>query len=90
MNNNDINKKLEALISGMNGSEIAGSKQTIQQFLNSPQGKKLASSLSDADKKKIINKFMSMSNADIQNKLRNTNRRDLSNISIDEILKKLR
>lgn len=90
MNNNDISKKLEALISGMNSSEIAGSKQNIQQFLNSPQGRKLASSLSDNDKKKIMNKFMSMSNADIQNKLRNTNQRDLSNLSIDEILKKLR
>lgn len=88
--NNDVNKKIENLISGMNSSEFMSSKQSIEQILNSPQGKKLAASFSESDKQKIINKFMSMSNTDIQNSLKNVNLKNLSNLQIDDILKKLK
>lgn len=90
MNNNDVSKKLEELLSGLNPSTLKSGKQSIEQLLNSPQGKKLAEQLSGADKQKLLSTFMGMNNNDIRKKLQNVNLADLSGLSADEILKKLR
>ena len=89
MNNNDINKKLEDLLAGMNPEVIKKSKQGIDKILRSPQGQDLAKNLSGADKQKLMQSFMNMSNDEIRNKLKNVKMSDLSNLSADEILKKL-
>ena len=90
MNNNDVNKKLEELLAGMNPNVIKSSKQNIEQILRSPQGQNLANKLSAADKQKLIKSFMNMSNDEIRNKLKNVKMSDLSKLSADDILKKLR
>ena len=90
MKNNDINKKLEDLITGLNPDVIKKSKQSIDQILRSPQGQNLANKLTGADKQKLIQSFMNMSNDEIRKKLKNVKMSDLSKLSADEILKKLR
>lgn len=88
MNNNDVNKKMEELLSGINPNTINKSK--IEQFLKSPQGQKLKGSISNADKQRIAEKFMSMSNSEIRNKLKNADLSGMSGMSVEDILKKLR
>ena len=85
MNNNDIEKKLREVLSGVDMSGFNSSG--IEKLLKSPQGRKLAESISDTDKQKLLNKFMSMNSNEIKNKL---NQADLSQLSVDDILKKLR
>ncbi len=85
MNNNEIEKKLKEILSGVNMSAINNSG--IERLLKSPQGKKLAQSMSEADKQNLLQKFMSMDSKDIKDKL---NKADLSKLSVEEILKKLR
>ena len=85
MNNNEIEKKLKEILSGVNMSAINNSG--IERLLKSPQGKKLAQSMSEADKQNLLQKFMSMDSKDIKDKL---NKADLSKLSAEEILKKLR
>ena len=58
MNNNDIEKKLREVLSGVDMSGFNSSG--IEKLLKSPQGRKLAESISDTDKQKLLNKFMSM------------------------------
>ena len=85
MDNNKIEKKLKEILSGVNMSAINNSG--IERLLKSPQGKKLAQSMSEADKQNLLQKFMSMDSKDIKDKL---NKADLSKLSAEEILKKLR
>lgn len=88
--NNNINKKLESLLSGMNEGALKNSRQGIEQILNSPKCKKLANEMSDADKNKIINMFMNMDNDEIKRKLKNVKMSDLSKISADDIINRLK
>ena len=86
--NNDVEKKLASLLSGINPAVLKNAN--LEKLLNSEQGKKIANSLSDKDRQKLMSAFMSMSNEEIKNKLSNTKLSELSGLSAEEILKKLR
>jgi hypothetical protein len=90
MNNNDVSKKLEELLSGMNPSVLKNGRQNIEQILQSQQGRTLANQLSGADKQKLLSAFMSLDNDEIRKKLKNVKMSDLSGLSAEDILKKLR
>lgn len=84
----NIKAKLSDILSGLGG--IKGKSAEIYGFLNSEEGKRLAASLSDADKKALLQKFMSMDTEEIGKKLNNFDPAAAKDISVEEIKKKLR
>ncbi len=86
--NNDVEKKLASLLSGINPAVLKNAN--LEKLLNSEQGKKIAKSLSDSDRQKIVSSFMNMSNEEIKNKINKMKTSELSGLSAEEILKKLR
>ncbi len=86
----NINQKLQNILNGLNPNQINSGKKTVEQLLNTPEGKKLAGSLSGVNKDKILEKFMSMDAKEIKDKLNNADLSKLSNMTAEDILKKLR
>ena len=87
---NDVGKKLEEVLSGVDLGKLKQSKGSIEKILNSPQGKNFAKNLSDDDKKKIINAFLSMDTNTLKNKLNNADISKLSNLNPNDIINKLK
>ncbi|MCX7715360.1 MAG: hypothetical protein N2171_06505 [Clostridia bacterium] len=86
----DINKKLEDILSGMDAGKIKKSKQTINEFLNTPDGEKLKKQLNSIDKQKLLNVFSNMGTNEIKKKLSNLDSDSLSKMKADEIIQKLK
>jgi len=86
--NKDVENKLKNLLSGINPAVLKNAN--IEKLINSPKGKNIITGLSESDKQKIISAFMGMSNEELKKKLNNVNLSELSGLSADEILKKLR
>lgn len=84
--NDNINKKLEDILSGVDKSKIGGN----MGFFNSPEGQKLKNSLSAADKQKILNVFAGLDTNDVKRKLANTDLSALSKMSASDIAAKLK
>lgn len=84
----NVRSKLSKILSGLGG--IKGKTSGISEFLTSEQGKKLAASLSDADKQAIIQKFMSLDAKEIDEKLKNFDPMSAQGITAEDIRKKLK
>ena len=81
----NINEKLRGIPSG---SRVKS--DDIARFLSSPEGQKLKNSLSDADKKAILKKFMQMDANEVGKKLKNADLSGLSGMSAADIINKLK
>ena len=81
----NINEKLRGILSG---SRVKS--DDIARFLSSPEGQKLKNSLSDADKKAILKKFMQMDANEVGKKLKNADLSGLSGMSAADIINKLK
>lgn len=88
--NENISSKLSQLLSGLDSDKLKSSAGAISKLLSSPEGQKLKNSLSEKDKKEILEKFMSMDTKDAGQKLKNVDANTIENLSADDILKKLR
>ena len=86
----DINKKLEHVLNNLDKSTINSGKNIIENFLSSPEGKKLAAKLSNTDKNQLLEKITNMDSAELKNKLKNIDLNKLSQLKADDILKKMR
>ena len=80
--------KLSKILSGLSGEK--GKTAQISDFLNSNQGRELLKSLSEWDKKAIMQKFLTMDAKEIGEKLKNFNSSAIGNITAEDIKKKLR
>ncbi|MBQ7985822.1 MAG: hypothetical protein IJ304_00970, partial [Clostridia bacterium] len=56
----NMNDKLKKILSGMGSDKLKNSADMVTQFMKTPEGQKLKNSLSDADKKAILEKFMKL------------------------------
>lgn len=88
--NSDASKKLSEVLSGIDSRKLNLSKESIESFLNSPEGKRLKNSITDAEKRQILSKFMSMDTNELKNKLNNSDTSKLSGLNLADILKKLK
>lgn len=86
----DIDQKLKNILNSLDKNQINSGKQSIEQLLKTPEGKKLAGSLNGIDKNKLLEKFMNMDSSEIKNKLQNADLSKLSKLNAEDILKKLR
>ena len=84
----NVKAKLSKILSGLGG--VKGKTAQVSEFINSKQGKELLESLSEADKKAIMQKFLSMDAGQIGEKLKNFNKSAIGNITADDVRKKLR
>ena len=88
--NNDISKKLNDIISGVDKNKILKSKKTIEDFASTPDGQRLLNELKNTDKNKLLEMFMKMDTSEIKKKLQNADISKLSNIKPGDIKNKLK
>lgn len=86
----DVNKKIENVLNGIDKNTINSGKRNIEQLLSTPEGKRLAQSLGNVDKNKLIDQFMKMDSSEIKRKLKNADLSKLSGLKAEDIIKKLR
>lgn len=86
----NMNEKLKKILSGMGSDKLKNSADIASKFLSTKEGQKLKNSLTDADKKAILEKFMSLDSEKARESLKNADLSNLSGMSVDEILKKLK
>lgn len=87
---NNVGKKLEDILKGMDKNKLMTSKRNVEQFLNTPEGRKLKQSLTGADKDKFINEFMKMDSDKLKQTLKNADTSRLADINAEEFLKKFK
>lgn len=87
---NSVNRKLENILAGMDKNKINQAKRSLEGFINTPEGRRLAQQLNGADRSKLINMFMSMNADDIKKKLNNADLSKLSGKDIAGIVNKLK
>lgn len=85
-NNRSVNQKLREV---MNTSGIMNNPN-LQNMVNSPDVKRAVNSLSDAQKNALLEEFSKLSTDDIRRKLQNVNTRELSGLSAEQMIQKLR
>ena len=85
-----MNDKLKKILSGMGSDKLKNSADMVTQFMKTPEGQKLKNSLSDADKKAILEKFMKLDTKKASDSLKNADLSNLSGMSVDEIMRKLK
>lgn len=84
----NVKEKLSKILSGLGSDK--GKTAQISELLNSNQGKELLKSLSESDKKAIMQKFLSMDAGTISEKLKNFDSSAFGNITAEDVRKKLR
>ena len=74
----------------MGNGNFKGNIEPMMKLLSSAEGQKLIKSLSPAEKKAIIERFMSLDKSTAQNSLKNFDPSKLSGMTAQDILNKLR
>ena len=83
---NSVNSKLQSILSGLSGGKMG----EIERLMSSPEGQKLIKTLSPAEKKAIIDRFMSLDKSAVERSLKNFDSSGLSGMTAQDILNKLR
>lgn len=81
--NNDMSAKLNSIISSMN-------PQDLQKIIQMTKSSGILSRLTPSDRQKLINEFSKLDSKEIKRKMSGVNSSDLSKLSADELIKKLR
>lgn len=86
----NINAKLKAILSGMGSNKLKNSADLMSEFVSSKEGQRIKNSLSESDKKAILEKFMKLDTKAASEKLKNADMSKLQNLSMEDIMKKLK
>lgn len=86
----NMNDKLKKILSGMGSDKLKNSADMVSEFMKTPEGQKLKNSLSDVDKKAILEKFMKLDPEKAKESLKNVDLSGLGSMSADEIMKKIK
>lgn len=84
-----MNQKLKTILSKMGSDKLKNSADMVSKFLSTPEGQKLKKSLSESDKKAILDKFMNLDPKKAEESLKNIDLSNFGGMSVDEIMKKL-
>ena len=88
--NQNVNKKLNEVLGGIDKGKLNNAKKSVEQFINSIDGQKLKEQLKGVDKNKLLNNFMNMDSNELKKVLSKANLDKLSGNDIENILKKLK
>ena len=86
----NMNDKLKKILSGMGSDKLKNSADMVNEFLKTPEGQKLKNSMTEADKKAILEKFMKIDTKKASDSLKNADLSSLNGISVDDIMRKLK
>ncbi len=86
----NINDKLSRMLSGADKDKLKRSVEAASRLLSSKEGQKLKNSLSESDKKAILQKFMSMDEKEMSEKLKKADVSGIDKLSAEDILRKLK
>lgn len=86
----NMNDKLKRILSGIGSDKLKNSADMVTEFMKTPEGQKLKNSLSDADKKAILEKFMKLDTKKASESLKNADLSSLNGMSVDDIMRKLK
>ena len=81
--NNDMNAKLNSILSNM-------SQKDLQNLIRMTKESSILSRLTPADRQKLINEFSKLDSGETKRKLSSINSSELSKISADELIRKIR
>lgn len=81
--NNDINSKINSILSGMSAKDV-------QQIMQMAKNSGVASKLTPSERERLINEFSKLDASEIKRKMSKVNSQELSKLSADELIKKLR
>ncbi len=84
----NVKAKLSDILSEL--GKVKGKTAEVSAFLSSEEGKKLAASLSESDKKALLQRFMSMDTKEIEKRLKSFDPAAANGLSAEEIKKRLR
>ncbi len=88
--NNNVNKKLEGILSSVDKNKINETKKSLEEFAKTPEGKKIMQQLGGMDKNKLMNLFMSMDTRDLKAKLEKADLSKLSQADIKNLINKIK
>lgn len=86
----NMNDKLKRILSGIGSDKLKNSADMVTEFMKTPEGQKLKNSLTDADKKAILEKFMKLDTKKASESLKNADLSSLNGMSVDDIMRKLK
>lgn len=86
----NMNDKLKKILSGMGSDKLKNSADMVNEFLKTPEGQKLKNSMTEADKKAILEKFMKLDTKKASDSLKNADLSSLNGMSVDDIMRKLK
>lgn len=86
----NMNDKLKKILSGMGSDKLKNSADMVNEFLKTPEGQKLKNSMTEADKKAILEKFMKIDTKKASDSLKNADLSSLNGMSVDDIMRKLK
>lgn len=86
----NMNDKLKKILSGVGSDKLKNSADMVTEFMKTPEGQRLKNSLSDSDKKAILEKFMKLDPKKASDSLKKADISNLSGMSVDEIMKKIK
>lgn len=81
--NNNINSKINNILSGMNPKDV-------QQIMQLAKNSGAASKLTPAQRERIINEFSKLDANEIKRKISKINASEISKLNADELMAKLR
>jgi len=84
---NNVNDRLKSMLGSGN---VKDSLEPVMKILSSPEGQRFMKSLTPAEKKAIVDRFMSLDKNAVRNCLNGFNPAMLSGMSVQDILDKLR
>ena len=87
---NNIENKLSQMFSGVDNGKLKNSIEAVSKLLSTEAGQKLKNSLSEKDKKTIIEKFMKMDSKEVSEKLKNADLSQIGNMSAEDIMRRLK
>ena len=84
----NVKAKLSEILSGLGKSK--GKASELSGFLSSAEGRRLAEALTEADKKALLQKFMSMDPKEIEKRLKAFDPAAAKSVSAEEIKRRLK
>ena len=86
----NINEKLKKILSQVGTDKLKNSADIASKFLSTKEGQKFKNSLTESDKKAILEKFMQLDPQKAETAIKNADLSGIDSGKIEEILKKLR
>lgn len=88
--NEELNKKLNDLLSGIDREKLSGMKRSVGKMLEGKNGEMLKRRIGTMDKDKLLDEFMRLDSNELKRLIGKANVNELDGTEIEEVLKKMK